>query len=104
MYYSAPLARYYLQMEDDISFASNWVSKMTSYLGSTWPTTQKTKENTPWRIIDFSQLGFIGKLFQSNELTRMAQFLLLYYDQMPCDLLLGEWMKSMGQPKRIEYF
>merc|ERR1712224_667330 len=39
-----------------------------------------------------------------NELYRMAQYLLLFYDQMPCDLLLGEWMKSMTQGKRIAYW
>mmetsp|Transcript_61192 Transcript_61192/g.178841 ORF Transcript_61192/g.178841 Transcript_61192/m.178841 type:complete len:246 (-) Transcript_61192:348-1085(-) len=34
----------------------------------------------------------------------MAQFLLLFYDQMPCDLLLGLWMKAMTQGKRIDYW
>merc|ERR1719191_2344928 len=63
-----------------------------------------SRENAPWRLIDFSELGFIGKMFQSNELIRMAQFLLLFYDQMPCDLLLGQWMVSMTQPKRINYW
>eukprot|EP00928_Gymnodinium_smaydae_P099195 TRINITY_DN9397_c0_g5_i1.p1 TRINITY_DN9397_c0_g5~~TRINITY_DN9397_c0_g5_i1.p1 ORF type:complete len:724 (+),score=142.22 TRINITY_DN9397_c0_g5_i1:163-2172(+) len=100
MYYAAPLAKYYLQMEDDISFASSWISKMSTFV----KTQQNTQPNIPWRLIDFSQLGFIGKMFQSNELTRMAQFLLLYYDQMPCDLLLGEWMRAMGQSRRIEYW
>jgi alpha-1,3-mannosylglycoprotein beta-1,4-N-acetylglucosaminyltransferase C len=55
-------------------------------------------------MIDYSQLGFIGKAFQSNELTRLAQFLLLFYDQMPCDLLVGDWMISMTQSKRIDYW
>jgi len=38
------------------------------YLTSSFPPTYRSKENAPWRLIDFSQLGFIGKMFQSNEL------------------------------------
>lgn len=104
MYYAAPLAPYYLQLEDDINFAPNWISKITGYLTSSFPPTYRSKENAPWRLIDFSQLGFIGKMFQSNELTRLAQFLLLFYDQMPCDILLGQWVLSMTQGKKIEYW
>jgi hypothetical protein len=55
-------------------------------------------------MIDFSQLGFIGKAFQSADLLRLAHFLLLFYDQMPCDLLVGDWMMSMVQNKRIDYW
>lgn len=104
MYYASPLAPYYLQIEDDLSFANNWVQKISDYLSQEYPQGWLSRENTPWRLIDFSELGFIGKMFQSNELVRMAQYLLLFYDQMPCDLLLGEWMKSMTQGKRIAYW
>lgn len=104
MYYAAPLAPYYLQIEDDINFAANWISKITGFLTSSFPPTYRSKENAPWRLIDFSQLGFIGKMFQSDELTRLAQFLLLFYDQMPCDILLGQWVLAMTQGKKIEYW
>lgn len=104
MYYAAPLAPYYLQIEDDIIFSQNWVSKISDFLTAEYPVGFLSKQNAPWRMIDFSQLGFIGKMFQSNELTRMAQFLLLFYDQMPCDLLVGDWMNTMTQIKRIDYW
>ena len=104
MYYSATLAPYYLQIEDDINFANGWIGKITEFVTSSYPPTYKSKENAPWRMIDFSQLGFIGKFFQSNELTRLAQFLLLFYDQMPCDILINQWMMAMTQGKKIEYF
>jgi len=104
MYYAAPMAPLYLQIEDDLHFASGWVTKILSFVDHEYPMTWLSKENTPWRLIDFSELGFIGKLFQSQELPRMAQFLLLFYDQMPCDILVGQWMKSMTQGKRIEYW
>jgi len=105
MHYAVPLAKYYIQIEDDLSFAANWVSRMTNYLDKSYPEGWRAPVvNTPWRLIDFSQLGFIGKMVQANELSRMAQFLLLFYDQMPCDLLLGQWMMSMTQGKRIDYW
>ena len=104
MYYAASLAPYYLQLEDDLNFASNWISKITGFLTSSFPPSYVSKENAPWRLIDFSQLGFIGKMFQSDELTRLAQFLLLFYDQMPCDILLAQWVLSMTQGKKIEYW
>ena len=101
---AASLAPYYLQIEDDINFAANWISKITGFLTSSFPPSYRSKENAPWRLIDFSQLGFIGKMFQANELTRLAQFLLLFYDQMPCDILLGQWVLAMTQGKKIEYW
>jgi len=32
-----------------------------------------------------------GRL-DASQRTRLAQFLLLFYDQMPCDILLGQWV------------
>jgi len=104
MYYAAPLAPYYIQIEDDINFAQNWISRIVNYIGEQYPVGFLSQEGAPWRLIDFSQLGFIGKAFQSQDLTRLAQFLLLFYDQMPCDLLLGDFMMSMTQKKRIDYW
>ncbi|CAE8703792.1 unnamed protein product, partial [Polarella glacialis] len=104
MYYAAPLAPYYIQIEDDIQFAPNWITKMSDFVRANYPPGWLSKENSPWRLIDFSQLGFIGKMFQSAELTRLAQFLLLFYDQMPCDLLLGQFVLAMTQGKKIEYW
>lgn len=105
MYYAAPLAQYYLQVEDDVSFTPNWVQKITEHVSATFPADYKSKEsNAPWRVIGFSELGFVGKLFQSNELRRVAQFLLLFYDEMPSDKLLTEWHKSMTQGKMIDYY
>lgn len=104
LYYAAPLAPYYLQIEDDLGFARNWIAKISDYITGPFGPTYRGKAREPWRLIDFSQLGFIGKMFQSDEVTRMAQFLLLFYDQMPCDLLLSEFMMSMNQRKRIDYW
>merc|ERR1719183_3515043 len=85
MYYSAPLAPYYLQLEDDVSFIPNWIQKINDHVNQAYPPGFVSKENSPWRVIDYADPGFMGKLLQSNELLRVAQLLLLFYDQMPSD-------------------
>jgi len=69
-----------------------------------YPPGYVSKENTPWRLIEFAELGFVGKLIQSNELPRVAQLLLLFYDQMSADKLLKTFMRAMTQGKKIAYW
>lgn len=45
----------------------SWTT-LAGFLTSSYPPTYHSKENAPWRMIDFSQLGFIGKMFQSDQL------------------------------------
>lgn len=104
MHYAIPLAPFYLQIEDDLGFASNWINKMHRYRLDKFPPTFRNADRVPWRLLDFSELGFIGKLFQSDVLVTMAQVLVLFYDQIPCDLLLNDWMIAMHQKKRIDYW
>jgi len=104
MHYAAPLATYYLQLEDDIAFAPNWVQKITEYLTTKYPPQYRSKVNTPWRVINFADTGFIGKLFESKELHRMAQLLLLFYDQRPADGFVISYSRGMTQDKKIEYW
>lgn len=104
MYYSAPLAPYYLQLEGDISFQQGWAGKLQNWLSVSYPTTWLSKENAPWRVIDFVNADCLGLLFQGNEVGRLAQFLLLFYDQLPCRQLVSRWHGSMTQWKMIEYF
>eukprot|EP00397_Hematodinium_sp_SG-2012_P018500 GEMP01018956.1.p1 GENE.GEMP01018956.1~~GEMP01018956.1.p1 ORF type:complete len:410 (+),score=95.16 GEMP01018956.1:122-1351(+) len=103
---SASGARFYMQLEDDIDFQPNWVTKATTFIQEKFdPVTYRSKkENAPWSMIDFGELGFIGKAFQMRTLPRLSGHLRLYYDLMPCDLLLNSWLGTMLQPKRIQYF
>ena len=49
----------------------------------------------PWFVIDYCQLGFIGKLFRSSDLPRLAQFFLMFYDAKPVDWLLEDLLHTM---------
>lgn len=47
---------------------------------------QKQKDEA-WKIIEFSQLGFIGKLFKTNELSLFINFFLMFANDKPVDWL-----------------
>ncbi len=49
----------------------------------------------PWFVIDYCQLGFIGKLFRSSDLPRLVQFFLLFYNDKPVDWLLENVLQTM---------
>ncbi|XP_052778947.1 alpha-1,3-mannosyl-glycoprotein 4-beta-N-acetylglucosaminyltransferase C-like isoform X2 [Mya arenaria] len=76
-------------LEDDVIAASNFVNGIKSYLSMP----------TPWALLEFSRLGFIGKMFKSVDLEYVASTLLLKYDEAPCDLLLGPIRIDLGQMK-----
>ena len=50
--------------------------------------TKLSVEKSHWFIINFSGLGFIGKLFKNTSLPFIIQFFLAFYNEKPCDWLL----------------
>ncbi|XDB59397.1 hypothetical protein AB1E18_012794 [Capra hircus] len=82
MLYAQPKAMYYLQLEDDILANKMYLTKITDFVHSI------TSNN--WLYIEFSVLGFIGKLFKSEDLTDFVRFFLMFYKDKPIDLLLGD--------------
>ncbi|XP_054572952.1 alpha-1,3-mannosyl-glycoprotein 4-beta-N-acetylglucosaminyltransferase-like protein MGAT4D [Eptesicus fuscus] len=85
MLYAQPKAMYYLQLEDDIIAKKMYFTKITDFVHSI------TSNN--WFYIEFSVLGFIGKLFKSENLTDFIQFFLMFYKDKPIDWLLGDIFK-----------
>ena len=50
----------------------------------------KIAEKKPWFVIDFCQLGFIGKMFKSMELPWLVNFFLMFYNDKPGEkVILG---------------
>ncbi|XP_047574451.1 alpha-1,3-mannosyl-glycoprotein 4-beta-N-acetylglucosaminyltransferase-like protein MGAT4D isoform X2 [Lutra lutra] len=82
MLYAQPKAMYYLQLEDDIIAKKTYFTKITDFVHNI------TSKN--WFYIEFSILGFIGKLFKSEDLTDFVRFFLMFYKDKPIDLLLGD--------------
>ena len=44
---------------------------------------EKIADKQTWFVIDFCQLGFIGKMFKSVELPWLVQFFLMFYNDKP---------------------
>ncbi|KAM4723191.1 alpha-1,3-mannosyl-glycoprotein 4-beta-N-acetylglucosaminyltransferase C-like [Rhinophrynus dorsalis] len=86
--FCANLSQYYLMLEDDVTCSKNFLTSIKDNLKYQPPS---------WTTITFSSLGYIGKLYHSVDLPKLARFLLLFYDEMPCDWLLDLFFKSKAQ-------
>ena len=92
--YSQNISNYYIQIEDDVVCARNFVVHIEEFI----KTINKSK-NAPWALLEFSELGFIGKLFKSSDLHKLAQYMLTFYDEQPIDWLITYFRFSMAQKK-----
>ena len=94
--YSRNISQFYMQIEDDVLAADNFIFYIRDFITKS--------ESKPWFCLEFSSLGFIGKLFHSESLTIIRDFLLIFKTEQPCDLLLNHLKRIMNQHKdlRIE--
>ncbi len=88
MQYCKAFSPYYLQLEDDVIATRDYDVYMRRYM--------KEKEGTFWFNLDFSNLGFIGKLYRSETLENQARFFRLFYTEMPVDLLMSAYRTILG--------
>lgn len=88
MQYCKSFSPYYLQLEDDVIATHDYDTYMRQYI--------KEKEGTFWFNLDFSNLGFIGKLYRSDSLEYQARFFRLFYAEMPVDLLMSAYRVILG--------
>ncbi len=54
-YYGRTLSEYYLQIEDDVACAENFVQHIKTFISA---------QRKPWVNLEFSELGFIGEDYQ----------------------------------------
>ena len=89
--YAPNISRYYIQIEDDVRCANGFVRSIERFLH------KLATDRTYWAIVDFSSLGFIGKLLRSTDLRTFAHFLLLFYQEQPVDFLINQFRMAMAQ-------
>ncbi|KAJ8922428.1 hypothetical protein NQ315_004374 [Exocentrus adspersus] len=102
MSYSQPKGTFYVQLEDDILAKPSYVAEMKKFA------IEKIARKEPWFVLDFCQLGFIGKMFKSAELPWLIQFFQMFYNDKPVDWLLDHliytkicnWEKNNDSCKR----
>ena len=97
MTYSKVLSTYYLQLEDDVLTATNYFRDIKKFI-------ELQPENPRWFCLQFTPLGFIGKLFRSHDLQILADYLLMFYSQQPGDLLLFYLSKIKTQFEEIRTY
>ncbi|MCJ8741405.1 hypothetical protein PDJAM_G00070280 [Pangasius djambal] len=93
--FSARLSKYYIMLEDDVSCSKGFLSSIRGHI--------RSKGSSPWVTLEFSKLGYIGKLYHSEDLPRLAHFLFLFYQEMPCDFLLSHFRTLLMQDKVIRF-
>ncbi|XP_056155956.1 alpha-1,3-mannosyl-glycoprotein 4-beta-N-acetylglucosaminyltransferase C-like [Lampris incognitus] len=95
IHYSTGLSQYYLQLEDDILSAPNYLSTIRKHIQ------EQEAKSIAWATLEFSRLGYIGKLYHSADLPLLVRFLFLFYQEMPCDWLLTHFRRLLTQTEQI---
>uniref|UniRef100_A0A8C7N5C1 Alpha-1,3-mannosyl-glycoprotein 4-beta-N-acetylglucosaminyltransferase A n=1 Tax=Oncorhynchus kisutch TaxID=8019 RepID=A0A8C7N5C1_ONCKI len=97
MMYAVSKGVYYVQLEDDIVAKPNYFATMKNFA------LQLSSED--WMILEFSQLGFIGKMFQAPDLNLIVEFILMFYKEKPIDWLLDHilWVKVCNPEKDAKH-
>uniref|UniRef100_A0A7N6BG78 Alpha-1,3-mannosyl-glycoprotein 4-beta-N-acetylglucosaminyltransferase B n=1 Tax=Anabas testudineus TaxID=64144 RepID=A0A7N6BG78_ANATE len=97
MMYAQSKGTYYVQLEDDIVARPNYFTTMKNFA------LQQPSEE--WMILEFSQLGFIGKMFKSLDLSLIVEFILMFYKDKPIDWLLDHimWVKVCNPEKDAKH-
>ncbi|KAF6715055.1 Alpha-1,3-mannosyl-glycoprotein 4-beta-N-acetylglucosaminyltransferase C [Oryzias melastigma] len=95
IHYSAGFGEYYLQLEDDILSAKNFLTSIKKHIE------EQNQKSSSWAMLEFSALGYIGKLYKSTDTPLLARFLFLFYQEMPCDWLMTHFREVMTQRETI---
>lgn len=88
---------YYVQLEDDIVVKFNYLSIMKNFV------LQQFLED--WMILEFFQLGFIGKMFKLLDLSLIVEFIFMFYWDKFIDWFLDYilWVKVCNFEKDVKY-
>lgn len=60
-----------------------------------------TLKSDPWVLLEFSNMGFLGKLFHNRDLPVLAHFLLLFHKEKPLDRLIPHFRALLAQKNPI---
>ena len=77
--YCRSLGNYYLQLEDDVSVSQTYFREIINFI--------RLRHRENWSNLQFGTGGFIGMMFKSSDLARLALFVKMYYWIFPVDIL-----------------
>ncbi|XP_031239226.1 alpha-1,3-mannosyl-glycoprotein 4-beta-N-acetylglucosaminyltransferase-like protein MGAT4E [Mastomys coucha] len=93
MSFATKLSTYFLLIEDNVFCAPNFVSHIRSKVNYRKPST--------WVLLEFSNMGILGKLLHSRDLPLLAHFLLLFHKERPLDWLIFHFRTLLAQQSPI---
>ncbi|GFR64112.1 alpha-1,3-mannosyl-glycoprotein 4-beta-N-acetylglucosaminyltransferase A [Elysia marginata] len=96
MLHSRPKSMYYVQMEDDVVAKPGYLSIMNTFA---------KQQKDEWMMLEFSTLGFIGKMFKSTDVPTIVEFFLMFHADKPIDWLLDHllWVKVCNPEKDVKH-
>ena len=77
-------AAYYLHLEDDVISDQNFIQTVFTEI----------ERNPDFFVLDFSGIGFIGKLFQTDKLKDLTTYYKLFYSELPCDWIFANYLRT----------
>lgn len=102
MKYSEHLSEYYMQMEDDVIACDGYFSAIVKFIHE--------QKDSSWTCLEFSELGFIGKLYHSNHINKLADMLLMFSHSQPVDftflyfnILMGQGYRAIRKPTLFQH-
>ncbi|XP_063968586.1 alpha-1,6-mannosyl-glycoprotein 4-beta-N-acetylglucosaminyltransferase-like [Lytechinus pictus] len=90
-FYGSSLSEYYLQIEDDVYTVNGYLAAIRTYI--------REKRNIQWASLEFSTMGFIGKLFHSYDLDKLATLTMIFYEDQPVDWIFRYFKDLNAQHK-----
>ncbi|XP_042908177.1 alpha-1,3-mannosyl-glycoprotein 4-beta-N-acetylglucosaminyltransferase B isoform X2 [Parasteatoda tepidariorum] len=88
MMYAQPKGMFYVQLEDDILSKPAYIDTMKKFAY------KQISEKREWIILDFCQLGFIGKMFKCVDLSTLITFFVIFHNDKPVDWLLDHVVQT----------
>ncbi|KAM9295495.1 alpha-1,3-mannosyl-glycoprotein 4-beta-N-acetylglucosaminyltransferase-like protein MGAT4D isoform 3-T4 [Morus bassanus] len=84
------------RLEDDIIAKADYIQSIKNFAA---------EQSQEWMMLEFSQLGFIGKLFKSEDLPFIVEFFLMFYKDKPIDWLIDHllWVKVCNPEKDAKH-
>ena len=98
MYAHQRSSAYYLQLEDDILVKDDQFVTTMQNVAKNF-----TSSNPNWFLINFAELGFIGKFFKATDLPIMVMYFAMFYKNNPVDLLLYDIVYSKACSSGISW-
>jgi hypothetical protein len=71
---------YFLQLEDDVQIDRGFLEFVRMQI-------EQKKDDPDWIVMEFSEMGFIGKLFRKESLAKLITYTKLFYRVKPIDLI-----------------